>query len=217
MNTLLSLAISPALICLFYMYIRDKYEKEPFRLLLVGLIFGAVSIFPIMQIEGLLASFMPILGRYGEAFYESFFVASLAEEGFKFILLFLIFYKHKERNEPIDAIIYAVFLSLGFAMVENVLYVFHPDIGGIDTALSRALISVPAHGLFGIIMGYYFAEGKLFRAFLVPFIIHGVYDFILLSEHRLYLLVFVPFLLINWHLGFKKIKNHLQKSPFRKI
>ncbi|MCL2377010.1 MAG: PrsW family glutamic-type intramembrane protease [Defluviitaleaceae bacterium] len=218
------LAVAPTLVCLFYMYIRDKYEKEPWRLLATGVVIGIIITFPIMQGQGFVARFMPITGQLGEAVFTSFAIASLVEEGFKFIALYFLVWYSRNFNEKVDGIVYAVFISLGFAGVENVLYVFNPQLGGLSTALMRAIISVPAHGLFGIMMGYYFAMAKfepqnkgrhIFMAFFVPWAVHGIYNTILLSGYTYYLVVFIPFLLIAWRNGMKKIKMHLAASPFK--
>ncbi|MCL2235436.1 MAG: PrsW family glutamic-type intramembrane protease [Defluviitaleaceae bacterium] len=219
------LAIAPVLICAVYMYIRDKYEHEPFRLLFLGLLAGAVITFPIMRTSGFVAGFTPVLGQVGEAAFTSFFVAGLVEEAFKFAALYFLVWRNRNLNEPVDGIVYAVFVSLGFAMVENVLYVFHPQMGGLQTAFMRALVSVPSHGFFGVIMGYYFALAKfegekrgryMAMAFLVPWIVHGIYNTMLLSGQGWLLIAFVPFLAVFWLDGFKKIKSHLAISPFKK-
>jgi len=225
MEKLGALAVAPVLICLVYMYIRDKYEKEPWRLLATGLAVGCIITFPIMQGQGFVARFMPLaIGQFGEAVFTSFAIAALVEEGFKFVVLYFLVWRSKELNERVDGIVYAVFISLGFAGVENVLYVFNPQLGGLSTALMRAVVSVPAHGLFGVIMGYHFAIARfepqnkirrMFLAFFAPWLAHGVYNTILLSGHAYYLVVFVPFLLMLWRDGFRKIKAHLEMSPFK--
>ena len=219
-----ALAIAPVLICLFYIYIRDKYEKEPWRLLAIGVVIGSVLTFPIMQGAGFMMRFLPVTGQLGEAFYTSFAVAALVEEGFKFAALFFLTWRNHNFNERMDGIVYAVFISLGFAGVENWLYVFSPHLGGLETAFLRAVVSVPGHGFFGIMMGYYFALAKfeprkkgrhLAAAFFAPWVVHGVYNTILLSGHAYYLVVFVPFLLMLWRGGFRRIRAHLAASPFK--
>ena len=224
MANLMALAVAPVLIGLFYIFIRDKYEKEPWGLLIIGLFYGALSIFPIMQIEIFITSFMPHLSSFGEALYTAFLVAALTEQALRFVILYFLVWINKEFNEPMDGIVYAVFISLGFAGVENVLYVFNPSLGGIETALMRAIISVPAHGLFGIIMGYHFAMAKfennkkyLLGAFLIPWGIHGLYDAIVLSGHRLYLLALSPLIIWLWISGLRKIKLYLDISPFKRL
>jgi len=220
-----AMAVAPTLICLVYMYIRDKYEREPWRMLATGIVVGTIITFPIMQGQGFVARFMPLaIGQFGEAVFTSFAIAGFVEEAFKFIALYLLVWRSRELNEPVDGIVYAVFISLGFAGVENVLYVFNPQLGGWSTALMRAVVSVPAHGLFGIIMGYHFAIARfephsknlrIFMAFFAAWVAHGVYNTILLSGYSFYLVVFVPFLLMLWHGGLKKIRMHLEASPFK--
>ncbi len=222
---LLSLAIAPILIGLFYIYIRDKYEKEPVRLLLTGLVYGFVITVPIIQAENFVTLFIPNSGGVlMEAFYLSFLVASLVEELFKFAVLFFLVWRNDNFNERFDGIVYAVFISLGFAAVENVLYVTNPQMGGLNTALLRGVVSVPGHALFGVAMGYYFALSKFIRskrvwlfikAFFVPWFLHGVYDFILLSNMKLMMPVFIAFVAYMWFSGFKKMKRHIENSPFK--
>jgi RsiW-degrading membrane proteinase PrsW (M82 family) len=223
-GTLLTLGIAPALICLFYIYIRDKYEKEPIRLLFIGVLAGALISLPIIRTAGFMAGFMPPVGQMGEALFISFIIAGFVEEGFKFAALYFLIWRDRNLNEKMDGIVYAVFISLGFAGVENVLYVLHPTLGGLGTAMGRAVISVPAHGFFGVIMGYYFSMAKfepasrkkyIFYAFFIPLIIHGIYNSLLLSGQTLLLIAFAPFLLFMWIDGFKKIKAHLEASPFK--
>ncbi len=224
MQSLFVLAVSPILICAFYVFIRDKYEKEPLRLLFLGLIFGALITTPIVLTEKLITFYIPNGGVLMEAFFLSFAVAALVEEGFKYVVLFFLIWKDNNFNERFDGIVYSVFISLGFAGVENVMYVYNPTMGGFETAISRAIISVPAHGFFGILMGYYFALSKyepekrtrhIIGAFIVPFLVHGIYDFILLSNLPYLMFIFIPFLIYIWISGFRKMKTHIEASPFK--
>lgn len=222
---LLTVAVAPVLILLIYLYIRDKYEKEPLRLLTLGVVYGVVISFPIIQLETMLTALIPITGVIGDALYTSFAVASLAEEAMKFTVLFFLVWRNRNLNERFDGIVYAAFISLGFAGYENILYVLNPDFGGMSTALSRAFISVPGHGFFGVAMGYHFALAKfepekryshLFMAFAVPYFIHGVYDFLLLSNLPYVMLAFAAFLVWMWIYGFRRMKSHIERSPFKK-
>ena len=224
MGKLFALALAPTLIGLIYIYIRDKYEKEPWRLLAAGVTCGALLTMPIITVSTWLAGFMPVTGQVGEAVFTAFAVSALAEEGLKLVVLYLLFWRSRDLNEPVDGIVYGVFIALGFAGVENVMYVFNPQLGGIETAIARALLSVPSHGFFGIAMGYYFALARfepakkrrhLAAAAFVPYFIHGIYNALLLSSHSYYLLIFVPFVVIFWRDGFIKIKKHLEISPFK--
>ncbi len=214
---LLSLALAPIFIAAFYIYFRDKYEKEPLQLLFLGLFFGAIITVPIVKSEHLLTGLMPEVGFYGEAFYLSFVVASFTEEIFKLVVVLALSYFNPNFNEPFDGIVYAVFVSLGFAMFENVLYVFNEELGGYSTALVRSVFSVPAHALFGVLMGYYLSyakfqkqNGYLALALIVPVVIHGLYDFILLANMPIFP-VFILFLAYLWYVSFKKI-NALSRA-----
>lgn len=221
---LLAAAVAPALIAVFYIYVRDRYEKEPWRLLLTGTVFGVIITYPIIQAENLVLSFLPITGTLGEAFFDAFIVAAFVETAFKYAVLFLLTWKNRNLNEHFDGIVYSVFISLGFAGLENVLYIFNPLFGGMLTALARAFLSVPAHGFFAVTTGYYFSMAKfepqkraryLTSAFFATWLMHGVYDFILLSGMKYYLLLFIPLIAYLWVNGFRQMKRHIEKSPFK--
>ena len=101
---------------------------------------------------------------------------------------------------------------------------FNTVYGGLTTAIMRAVFSVPAHGLFGVVMGYYFAKAKFNHenkyinkvvTFLIPFLYHGIYDFLLFIEYTGSELVFFLFVLFLWINGFVKIKKHISLSPFK--
>ncbi len=223
--TLLTLCLAPILICCFYVFIRDKYEKEPISILLKGVFFGVLIAYPILKVEMYLSNNMPQFSNdYFIAFYDSFIVASFTEEIFKFLVVILLFFRDRNYNERFDGIVYAVFVSLGFAMAENFAYVYSPTLGGVQTAILRMVFSVPLHAFFGVTMGYYLSLYKfekychrrfLVYSFLITFIIHGLYDFILMSN--IYYLVF-PYVLFLVYIvldAFRKMKTHINKSPFK--
>ncbi len=216
---LLAIALAPVLIILVYVYFRDRYEKEPLGLLVRGLIAGAVITIPIIFTERLLMTPAGGLTGMQAAAYHSFIVASLSEESFKLIALLLFFWRHKEFSERFDGIVYAVFVSLGFAAVENVMFVLS---SGIETGIMRAVTAVPAHAIFGITMGYYLGLARFIpeqkRKYLVmavfyPFILHGIYDFLLLSGHPVLLLLFIPYLIFLWRSGTRKMKRLNIENP----
>jgi len=197
---LLFLALGPVFVIAMYVYYRDKYEKEPWRMLLVALVVGALLSIPVIFIEQFLVLFIPEkpLENY---FYSAFVVAGLTEEGFKFLAFILLIWRSQNFNEKFDGIVYAVFISLGFAGIENILYVMQ---GGAAVGLYRALTAVPAHALFGITMGYYFGLARFYpshrkflisMAFLIPFLLHGFYDFCLMAKQPALLALFIPFVI----------------------
>lgn len=224
MDKLLILAAAPAAIILFYIYIRDKYEKEPLLLLTVSLLYGFLFSVPIVFSEHLLLTFAPPENTLSRAFFDSFAVAAFVEESFKLTILFLLVNRSKSYNEPFDAVVYAVFVSLGFAAIENILYVINPKYGGIETGIARAVLAVPAHGLFAVGMGYYFSfakfkyKNKLYyiAAFAVAFFYHGIYDFALLCNLKYSFCAFILFVIFLWLQGFYKMHRLLELSPFKK-
>jgi RsiW-degrading membrane proteinase PrsW (M82 family) len=218
---LILLAAAPVVIILSYVYIRDKYEKEPIGLLLKTLLAGALTTIPIMLVGSWLAKFSVYFSGLQLAAYDAFLVAAFNEEFFKFAALVYLIWRHKEFNEKFDGIVYAVFVSLGFALVENIMYVFQY---GQEVAYTRAITAVPVHAILGVTMGYYFSLAKFFEkrksinlitALLMPILLHGIYDFILMSQHEMYLLIFIPFLFYLWRSGFKKMKELSDDYPYK--
>lgn len=217
---LLFLSLAPVFIILFYVYYRDKYEKEPWKLLLKALVLGGLISLPAIFIESFLGIFSPD-GGLKQAAHNAFVVAAFTEEGLKYIAFLLLIWKSKEFNEKFDGIVYSVFISLGFAGVENMLYVLNGDV---SVGIMRAVTAVPAHALFGVSMGYYYGLARFFpskrksylvKAILVPIILHGFYDFCLMSGHDLLLFLFIPFVVYLWYSGFKKMKDLSNQSIYK--
>lgn len=222
-NNLLFISLAPVLIIAFYIYSRDKYEKEPVILLLKALLTGVLIVLPVVLIEKLLS--MPLKNMEGlyAAAYTAFVIAGFTEEAIKFTALCIFIWNDRNFNEKFDGIVYSVFIALGFAGIENVLYVFT---GGYGVGLIRALTAVPAHALFGIVMGYYFGLARftpsrrtiyLFLAFVLPFLFHGLYDFLLMSNSPVLLIIFIPVFIYFWVTGFKKMSVLSDASAFRGV
>jgi len=217
----LLIALAPVFIIAFYVYFRDKYDREPIGLLLKSLLVGGIIVIPILFFEQWIAARKAHLEGLNAAFYTAFMVAALVEESFKFIGLFYLIWRKKEFDEKFDGIVYAVFVSLGFAAVENVMYVYQ---GGVTVGLMRAITAVPAHALFGVAMGYYFGMAKfrpkkrslfLLKAFIVPVVLHGIYDFILMSGIH-WLLVFFVILMVGMYIfAFRRMKELNTTSRFK--
>ena len=138
----------------------------------------------------------------------------------KKILIFLI-YKNINYNEPFDGILYAVYISLGFATIENILYVFNPILGGIYTGIARAIFSIPAHAMFGIYMGYYLSREKFFNkkikifSLIVPIFIHGIYDLLLFTNIKYSNIFFIMFFVYITIVSLKRVKYYIKISPFK--
>lgn len=222
-NNLLFISLAPVLVIAFYIHSRDKYEKEPFSVLIKALFAGIVIVLPVVLIEKLLVRFSEGMEGLPSAAYTAFVVAGFTEEGMKFLAFYFFFWKDKNFNEKFDGIVYAVYISLGFAGIENILYVLT---GGYGVGIIRALTAVPAHALFGIVMGFYFSLARFNRsgqavflvlAFLLPLIFHGFYDFMLMGNNPLLLTAFIPAFIYFWISGFRKMAKLSDASVFRKI
>lgn len=218
---LLLLALAPAIILMMYVYFRDKYEKEPIKLILKGVLLGAIVIFPVGLIENYISGFSSNLDMIPKAAYDGFIMAGATEEAFKFLMVFLLVWRNPNFNEKFDGIVYAVSVALGFAAVENLFYVFSGN--SLQVGLLRAFTAVPGHAIFGIVMGFYLGLAKfdlqrrgkwLLRAFLVPWLLHGLYDFMIMSGYPLLILAFIPFLIFMYRIGLKRMKELSDQSVF---
>ena len=98
--------------------------------------------------------------QVNNALIGGFFAGGLVEESLKFSVFYFYVLKEKAFNEPMDAIVYGVVVSLGFATLENYDYVFRIaeeyEVSPLDMAITRAFTAVPMHALCGVIMGFYF-------------------------------------------------------------
>ncbi len=209
------------MIIAFYMFIRDKYEKEPIYLLLVGIVCGVISSVPIIIIEKWIGN-INVKSSYNN-FYNSFIVAGMTEEVVKFVILYILIRRNKNFNERFDGIVYAVFISLGFALVENILYVTDINVGGVKVGIFRGIISVPAHVFYSIAMGYYFGLMKYKKSdikymslsIIVPILNHGLFDYILGIEHNIWVLLFLGHFITMLISSNNMMKEHLKNSPFK--
>ena len=188
--TLLLSAIAPILFVLIFIYVMDKYEKEPVRLLLSNFFLGAIfSIIITTLLYVIIDIPLPLHDTTSvfEQFIKAFFVVGITEEFSKYIVVRYYAQPHKEFNEPFDGIVYAVMVSMGFAATENIMYVFQ---GGFEIAIIRAFTAVPAHATFAILMGYFMGKAKFstnktllnLTGLLLAALFHGTYDFFLFID-----------------------------------
>lgn len=221
---LLAVSVLPVIILLIAIYRQDKYEKEPLGLLALTFFGGMLAIPMTLVMVGITNT----VYYSDSAFYSAFIEAGFPEELSKFIILFLLVWWNKNFNEHMDGIVYAAFVSLGFACIENILYVFG---NGFGTGLVRAIISVPGHFLFGVLMGYFLSLAKFNKekqilyialALLVPACVHGLFDWLLMAADGLsaafgiiLLLLFIVLDVFMWIFGVKSIRKHRENSPFK--
>ncbi|MEY8848612.1 PrsW family intramembrane metalloprotease [Psychroserpens sp. XS_ASV72] len=223
MNNLL-LAIAPVLIIILYIYLKDKYEKEPRGLLMMSFVFGAIVSIIITTILYLgFDIFFPEPDRYSvfQQFIRAFFIVGLVEEFSKYVIVRYFAQPKTAFNEPFDGIVYAVMVSMGFAATENIFYVLE---GGPRVALLRAFTAVPAHATFGILMGYFMGKAK-FNGYRIKtnlmglglaVLFHGAYDFFLFIDFipGIWTGAFVS-LIVGIILSRKAIKRHQENSHFK--
>ena len=206
---LIPLAVVPPLLLMILIYKKDKYESEPKGLLFKCALFGALSV--IWSIVAELAalyvidSAMRYSSRIMVTAVTAFLGIAVIEETGKFFALRLATWKDPHFNYTFDGIVYSVFASLGFALVENIVYVFRQ---GIETGLFRVVTAIPGHASFGVYMGYFYGLAKfyevagnksrknssLFIGWLVATLLHGFYDFCALSGSRAFTIIFFVFI-----------------------
>jgi RsiW-degrading membrane proteinase PrsW (M82 family) len=204
---ILSAGIAPGLALLSFFYLKDEYEAEPIPYVLRTFFYGALLVFPIMFIQHVLQVENLIKSEFVDAFISS----GMFEELFKWLLLYYVIYRNVEFDEPFDGIVYGASVSLGFATTENIFYLVSH---GVEHAFSRALLPVSSHALFGVIMGFYLGKAKfteglkvagVIAALMIPTILHGLYDYILLSQEN-WIYIIMPFMIFLWWLGLRKVK-----------
>jgi RsiW-degrading membrane proteinase PrsW (M82 family) len=221
---LILFALAPVAVVIFYIYLKDKYEKEPKRLLLISFLLGAiVSIIITTILYGVFDLTLPLTNNLSvlQQFVQAFFVVGFSEELSKYLIVLLFAQRHKAFNEPFDGIVYAVMVSMGFAATENIFYVLE---SGVSTAILRAFTAIPAHATFGILMGYFMGKAKFSNNRILlnltglglAILFHGAYDFFLFINFipGIWVGAFVS-LIIGIILSRKAIKIHQNNSIFK--
>ena len=220
MKWLLASALLPAVLLMRLIYRSDTVEREPWGLLWRLALRGALSCLPAALLEGILGGYLNSLvppGTMLNSFLETFLVIAMAEEGCKYLMLRKTTWNDPNFNYRFDGIVYGVFVSLGFAALENVIYVFEYGPGVI---LSRGLFSIPGHCTFGIFMGLFYANSKQadiynsglghrrnqWLAFWVPVLLHGFYDFCLMSGSTLLTIAFWGFVVVTDVLAIRVVR-----------
>lgn len=223
MRFLMAMAILPTVVLMMYIRRLDKIEKEPKELIIQLLIFGGLTTISAIILEligGLLIGVVFEADSTIYTFLNCFFVIAAAEELGKLVVLRLRTWNDRNFNYTYDAIVYAVAASLGFATVENVLYVLFSD-DGFSTAIMRALTAVPGHTIFGVFMGFHYSAAKradawgeknkslleMGLAYLIPVLIHGFYDFTLMVGNWLMIVVFFVFYITVLIIAFRRVRK----------
>lgn len=218
---LLTAAVIPAVYLLIRVYQADRVEKEP-PLLLASLLFlGILSTSGALLAERFGTWVLSLFFTQETLLYRLllyFIVVGGSEEGAKYLLLKLRTWRSPAFNFQFDGIVYAVFVSMGFALWENIGYVMHYGLG---TALIRALTAVPGHACFGVFMGvWYGCAGKYERygrqassavcrklAFIVPALLHGCYDFTASMPGYRHFTIFLLFVVLLFTVSLRLVRK----------
>ena len=203
---LIAAAVIPAVILLLQVYRADRLEKEPTGLLISLLVFGVIA-----------TALAIVTETIGEMILSNFIVVALSEEGFKLLLLRWRTWRSPNFNCQFDGVVYAVFVSLGFALWENIGYV---AMYGFGTALVRAVTAVPGHACFGVFMGIWYGAARRYanegdfigervcrrRALWLPVLIHGMYDFLASLDFDYSGLIFIVFIIVVFLAASRRVK-----------
>lgn len=184
----IALALAPGIAICIYFFYKDIYNREPRLNLLVSFILGGLAIFPAAWFERTFA--YTVDGSLAGVAIFSYAIVGFSEEASKFLGLRLYSYNQKSFDEPLDGIVYSVIVSMGFATVENVMYVQnYAALGrGLEVGLLRMFISVPAHACFAVVMGYFIGKAKfnpaksfiiMMTGLLLAVFFHGTFDLFL--------------------------------------
>lgn len=177
---LLAISLAPGIAIILFILYRDKFDREPAVVLLVSFFFGILSTIPAYLLESA-AGYFKLSGIEGSILF-AFLGVALVEELVKFIPLRYYSLSRRSFDEPLDGIVHGVMIGMGFATLENILYVYRH---GMETGWLRMFTAVPGHASWGVIMGYYAGKARfdyerrakiLLTGFLLATFFHGLYD-----------------------------------------
>lgn len=217
-------SVLPAYFLMRYVYHQDLMEKEPPRLLLSLVINGvlaALAAIVLEQIGQMILDYNVAADDPNYIYYLAFLTVAVVEEGTKFFFLYRRTWRDPNFNYRFDGIVYAVFVSLGFAAFENVKYVFNY---GLSVALPRAVLAIPGHMGFAVFMGVFYGRAKLLSrqgdpfgsrwslilGYLAAVLLHGIYDSCCMTGTTLSTVIFTVFVIVMYIVVFRLIKRQSQ-------
>ena len=228
---LIAAAVIPALFLMIRIYRADRMEKEPagllLSLLLLGILATAIAAF-LEEVGDIVVSYFFPEGTLEYDLIIYFLIVAVSEEGFKYLLMKARTWRNPNFNCTFDGVVYAVFVSMGFALWENISYVMAYGMGA---AVARALTAVPGHACFGVFMGSWYGMAKrleaaglwddsrraLRRAFWIPVLLHGLYDFIAMRMIVSLTLGFVAFVGLMFILSLRRVKREAQNDSYIEV
>ncbi|MBR0138349.1 MAG: PrsW family intramembrane metalloprotease [Erysipelotrichaceae bacterium] len=200
-------------------------EKEPVFLLLLLLIGGVLSCIPAIILETVLEPVISPFAYTPLIYYalDAFLVVALSEEISKYFFLKLFSWRSSNFNSSFDGLIYSVFTGTGFALGENILYVFQ---GGLETGLMRSVTAIPAHVAFAVLMGVFYSDAKLQQRMgnpagakenrkmgvIAATLAHGAYDFCLFTGSDFFMIVWFGIMALLYVIIFAVVKARSKKD-----
>lgn len=221
-------AVIPAVYLLIKVYRMDRLEKEDSRFLWNLVKAGIFSSLIALTLERIFVSLLNSSmnsNSFGYRILLYFVVVGLSEEGAKYFMLKKTSWNSREFNCLYDGLVYAVFVSLGFALWENISYVLHY---GLANAFVRAFTAIPGHASFGVFMGVFYSAARLYAnagytdkskmfeacAVVIPMLIHGLYDYIATTQTTEGSWTFLAFIAILFFASNKVIKSASQNDRY---
>ncbi len=221
-------AVLPAAYLMVKVYRSDRLEREPPRLVIGLVLLGMISTALAGTAEQLGDRILSYFFTEESTAYKALFfflIVGPAEEGFKYAVLRWRTWRHPAFDCQYDGVVYAVFVSLGFALWENIGYVL---MYGMQTAVARALTAVPGHACFGVFMGVWYGIAKRYALYgcepeskrarwlcvIVPALLHGCYDFIASLEAEVFVLVFLVFVAAMFFTALRMVKRVSRRDQY---
>ena len=222
-------AVLPAFVLIYYIYRKDKYQREPVRQLLKAFGYGILSVFVVLWLFGPAISLVtiPEPSTVFGAFWNAFLTAGIPEELAKLLCLWLFLRKNPYFDEYIDGIVYAVCVGMGFAAFENIGYLFSNVEAWREIGLLRAILSIPGHFFFAVTMGYFYSKAvfgdssrrvlNFALALLVPVLLHGLFDALLMTSDAVggsasAIMLFGGLWFYMFSTSKKRIREHLENN-----
>jgi len=215
---ILGLGFSPGIFWLWYFYKKDRWEPEPKLLVIRSFLLGMVAVLPVVAIE------YPFSGLKIPLF-SIVVVAPIVEELAKFGVVRIFIYRSVEFDEPMDGIVYAAAVALGFASIENLFYLFANRVNLLPIFVARAILSVPGHALFSSMWGYGLGRAKfssdvygrryIRRGVILAIVAHSLFN-LMSSTGLLFGFGLLTLVAVLWMLVLRRIARVEAKSPFKK-
>ena len=214
---LLLITIIPPILIVIIFVVSDKF-REPNKEIILVFICGILITIPAYFTNTFLYNLYLNYSFISKGLAESFLSPAVVEEGLKFLVLYFVVYRLSEFNEPMDAIVYGVCASLGFAALENIYFVLNSETP-ITMFIVRSLFPLAAHGICGVMMGYFFMRyafmhksKSLFLSFLIPYFLHGFYNYFTIVNFNISLALII----VSWFIGIKLFLRLRQEQRLKR-